>query len=298
MNPSTTLIHTLLVLLLVIFLFFYIKKRKAIQKTQSLSISEKTTLINELTTPLGYEYEPSKDLFLSTLDAPQKQFGYHTFYDYAASFFNMVFDYETIYFDYDNRTWLIELWKGQYGICSGSEVGVYYNETIVTPEDYSNTHFDAVAPEDMPLIFLQLSNMVNFQTSLGYAQKHHWWLTLFKLPHYTPPGNLHTDISIRFTNYKMLSSFLRSFVNTLPDTPYQVRGLTISFPFYKSRRHYRWTQRLVRRIALNNCHLLYTAFRFITRPFTTGGDKVIYLYYYLPFTIRLLFHLPKSINKE
>lgn len=211
----------------------------------------------------------------------------------------MVFDYETIYFSYNNRTWLIELWKGQYGICSGCEVGVYYNETIISPENYSNTHFNAVAPEDMPYIYLKLSDHKHQgDSTLGFAKGHHWWLTLFKLPHYALPRQLQVDISLRFHNYEMLSSFLRSFVNTLPHTPYQVRGLTISFPFYSSLRQYRWTQRILRRLALSSCQFLCNAFRFLTRPFTNGGDKVIYLYNYLPFTIRFLFHVPKSIDKE
>lgn len=298
MNPYSILIIVLLSSLLVIIFLFHYKKRKAIQKTRSLSITEKTSLLNEITTPFGYEYEPSQDVFLSILDAPQKLFGYHTFYDYAAAFFNMVFDYETIYFNYANRTWLIELWKGQYGICSGCEVGVYYHETIVSGNEYSDTHFNAVAPMHMPLISLRLSEKGQSETMLGSTQKHHWWLTLFKLPYFALPDKLHVDISIRFQNYEMLSAFLRSFVNTLPNTPYLIRGLTISFPFHTSQRTYRWTQRIIRRLALGSCHLLMNAFRFLTRPFKTGGDKVVYLYYYLPFTIRLLFHLPKSIEKE
>ncbi len=298
MNPYSILFIILLSSILIIILLFHFKKKRAIKKTRSLSISEKTLLLNKLTKPLGYEYNPSQDLFLSIPDAPQKLFGYHTFYDYAATFFNMVFDYETIYFNYNKRTWLIEFWKGQYGICSGCEVGVYYNETIVSPNEYNDTHYDAVAPQDMPLISLQLSHKDHPDLTMGFSQKRHWWSTLFKLPYYTHPDKLQMDISIRFQNYEILSAFLRSFVNTLPNSPYLVRGLTLSFPFYTNKRQYRWSRRLIRRMALISCYFLCNSFRFITRPFSNGGDKMIFLYYYLPFTIRLLLHLPKSIKKE
>ncbi len=297
MNPYYVLSIPLLLFLLLV-LMLCLKRRKCIKRTLALSISEKTSLLNQLTEPFGYMYDSSQDLFISHQDAPQKLFGYHTFYDYAASFFNMVFDYETIYFNYRNRTWLIELWKGQYGVCSGCELGVYYNETIVTPDQYTDTHFDAVTPEDMPLIYLQLSDNRHPGTPLGFTQERHWWLTLFKLPYFAIPSKLQVDIAIRFPDYEMLSSFLKSFESTLPHTPYQIRGLTISFPFYTSKRQYRWTQRIVRRLALSSCHFLCNAFRFLTRPFTSGGDKVIYLYFYLPIFVRFLFHLSKSTQKE
>ena len=39
--------------------------------------------------------------------------------------FQMVFDALPVYFDYQKKTWLIEFWKGQYGINTGAEIGIY-----------------------------------------------------------------------------------------------------------------------------------------------------------------------------
>ena len=101
-------------------LFF--RKRAARKKVNALNIYEKEEILDNLIKPFGYEYESTQDIFMTRQDAPQKLFGYTSVYDHSAPYFNMVYDYETIYFDYNNRTWMVEMWKGQYGINSGCEL--------------------------------------------------------------------------------------------------------------------------------------------------------------------------------
>lgn len=67
----------------------------------------------------------------SRTDAWQKAFGYLDAYNRAAPYLSMVFDSYPIYFDYEGRTWLVQIWKGQYGICTGCEIGLYYADGIV-----------------------------------------------------------------------------------------------------------------------------------------------------------------------
>lgn len=263
-----------------------------------MTLEEKTELINTLIEPVGYIYEPLQDIFATRLNAPQKLFGYTTFYDFSAPFFNMVFDYETIYFDYNGRTWLVEMWKGQYGINSGCELGLYYADTLVSPDDYKSTVFHAVDEKDMLDISLKLKRKTKdgtYPTMLGYLKYHHWWLTIFKMGVFSKPGHLFVNTSIRFKNYPMLYSFLDSFEATMPpDTEYRLNGLNLYFTFCKSHRKYPWFKRLVRRIALTLCHLYCILFNFITRPFENTGDKILYIYYYLPFSLRLIFRPKKE----
>lgn len=283
-----------LLLLLLFVLLLHRKKKKSILKTRSLSITEKTELLNHLVEPVGYTYNPHQDIFTSHINAPQKKFGYHTFYDFAAAFFHMVFDYETIYFDYKGRTWLIELWKGQYGINSGCELGLYYADQIVSPNDYDNTHFEAVSPKDMLTVSLELYKNTPFPALLGYHQSKHWWLTVFKLGYFSKPEDLSVYVTLTFPDYHMLSSFLEGFENTLPQSPYQINGLRLTFPFHESLRQYRLSRRILRRMALTSCHFLCWLFRFITRPFANSGDKILYLYFYLPFFVRHMLKPPKT----
>lgn len=68
----------------------------------------------------------------------------------------MVFDALPIYFDYAGETWLIEFWKGQYGINTGGEVGVYHAGKVVPERYYRIAHFEAVEDQDMPFIQCRL----------------------------------------------------------------------------------------------------------------------------------------------
>lgn len=275
------------------FLFFHFKKKSAIQKVNSLRYSEKDALLDTLAELIGYGYDAGQDLFVARLDAPQKVFGYTTLFDLSAPYFNMIFDYETIYFDYVGKTWLIEMWKGQYGINTGCELGVYYADKIVSPDEYDTTHFKSVDDKDMLTITLDLNRVASknqlFSERVGKQKSRHWWMTMFKTGLFTTPEKLFVNTTIRFKDYHMMCRFLNSFEKTLPDVHYRVDHLTVYFTFDKSSRQYSFFKRLIRHLALTACSLYCGLFNFITRPFDRSGDKVLYLYYYLPFLIRLIF---------
>lgn len=74
---------------------------------------------------MGFDYDSKKDAFYSTKDAWQKNFGYCHLYDVLAPEFRMIIDTEPIRFNYNNKNWLIAFWKGQYGIVTGAEIGIY-----------------------------------------------------------------------------------------------------------------------------------------------------------------------------
>lgn len=293
----------IILFLIITALILYLRKRRIVKKIRAMTTLEKTTLINNLIEPVGYIYEPTQDIFATRLNAPQKLFGYNTFYDLSAAYFNMVFDYETIYFDYGDRTWLIEMWKGQYGINSGCELGVYYADSLVAEDDYKKTHFHAVNEEDVLDISLLLNrtekNLSFLKTRLGYLKYHHWWLTIFKMGVFSRPSDLIVNTSIRFKTYPMLYSFLDSFETTMsPDTEYRLNGLNVYFTFKKSLRKYPLFKRIVRRIALTFCHLYCILFNFATNSFENTGDKILYIYYFLPFTLRLIFRPQKKDRKK
>src|SRR5690348_3361555 len=68
------------------------------------------------------------DFIYSRQDAWQRGVGYSWAYDKAAPLSRMILDCEPLYFTYDGKQWLIELWKGQYVIECGGEIGVYNRE--------------------------------------------------------------------------------------------------------------------------------------------------------------------------
>ena len=261
-----------LLLILILIIVFQLKKKSVIRKVSSLSDSEKDALLDTLAEPVGYLYEPYQDIFVSRLDAIQKNFGYATLYNHFAPYFNMVFDHETFYFDYDNRTWRIEIWKGQYGINVGCELGIYYADGIISPDKYDSTLFTAVPEKDMLDISLKLNLHCTKRycpySKLGYVSEKHWWLTIFNMGIFSVPSELFVNISITFKNYKMMHAFLDSFTRTLPDTPYKTVGLTVYFTFFKSARRYSFFKKTVRHIALFLCKIYCKLFNHMTKPFT------------------------------
>lgn len=289
---------TLFILLItIIILLLHYRKRNAIQKVSSLSPNQKDTLLDTLAKPVGYGYDSQQDLFIARKDAPQKIFGYTTLFDLFAPYFNMIFDYETIYFDYNGRTWLIEMWKGQYGINTGCELGIYYADKIVSPKDYSTAHFKSVAEKDILDISLELNRIPLPKSpyhTIGKEQNHHWWLTMFKMGLFTKPYDLLVNTAIRFKDRYMLYSFLNSFEKTLPHVPYKINNLTVRFSFFQSNRSYSVFKKFVRRMALTFCHFYCIVFNHLTRPFENTGDKLLYLYFYLPFIIRMIFNPKKD----
>ena len=61
--------------------------------------------------------------------AYQRKFGFNKYYDMGAMFVNFYLQTIRAYFTYDNKDWLIELWKGEYAMATvGCEVGFYYRE--------------------------------------------------------------------------------------------------------------------------------------------------------------------------
>ncbi|MBQ9134655.1 MAG: DUF4474 domain-containing protein [Lachnospiraceae bacterium] len=103
MDYRYLIIPAILVLFIIIFLIlFHFKKKAVIKKVNALSPHEKEQLLDTLAKPVGYMYDPNQDIFTAGLPAPRKIFGYTTFYDLAAPYFNMIFDYETIYFNYNS----------------------------------------------------------------------------------------------------------------------------------------------------------------------------------------------------
>lgn len=293
MNYLYLIIPALFLFIIIIVIIFHFRKKVVIKKVNSLNEAEKDTILDTITQNIGYTYDSSQDIFMSRLDAPQRFFGYTNFFDLSAPYFNMIFDYETIYFNYNSRTWLIEMWKGQYGINTGCELGVYYADSIVSPDKYKSTVFSAVEDNDMPVISLVLNRHYPKDhypsTEIARERNRHWWLTIFKLGTFSKPYVLSVNTTIRFRDANMMSAFLKSFKETLPNVEYRVRGLTVYFTFFESERKYSFFKKIVRRTALAFCHMYCNFFNRLTKAFSGSGDKILYLYYYLPFSIRLLF---------
>ncbi len=290
------LLGILVVILCILAIIHFWKKRKCLCRLCGMSACEKYRLLNDLVEPLGYEYELEWDVFSSRIDAWQRQFGFGALYDRAASFFNMVYETLPVYFDYDGKTWLIQLWKGQYGICSGCEVGIYHTDRIITKEERKLTIFHAVDDREMLDITTELWRMGNRIASL---RKRHWWLTTFEPGCFSKPSQLSFDISICFADKEMQKAFYGGLMEQGVDS-YDIfmYGTAVFFHYPDGRGHYsllrRWQRALAQGINYLNCRL----FCFMTRCCYSTQDQILFLYFYMPFLCHHLLKLRRFTRKK
>lgn len=248
-------------------------------------------MLNELTEPLGYCYDVRQNIFTSTTDAWQKTFGYGAIYDRFAPLFNMVIDSQPVYFDYDGKTWLIEFWKGQYGINTGCELGVYHADSIISPSRRKTTLFSAVEKDE----YLDMSvELFRDDKQIAIKDGAHWWQTIFSTGVFSRPKELFMKIHISFPDTEMRNAFIEGLVAAGYDVDslcLSICHADVSFGFGCPcghsgllRRLYCW---LVQQINRFYCWL----YRVVTRPFICTYDRLLYLYYYLPFAFRCTLRL-------
>lgn len=244
LNPINIVILILLVCLFEIIVTILLIRKKEIHKDASIEVKknpahnkkvskDKVSLLNKELEPYGFAYQPEKDLFYSIMNGWQRDFGYCQLYDEVAATLSMIIDCEPVRFEYGGKKWLIELWKGQYGMTTGSEIGVYTTKgpDLDIPGFFNGTFYQSAENED----FLQMSmtlkknNVELFKTS-GL----HWWLTGFKLGEFSQPSELILDVEITLKDAGMRDAF----IDELLVIGYKVEDLTvidntISFTFDK-----------------------------------------------------------------
>ncbi len=261
-----------------------------IKKVRSIPQNEKCHLLNELTMPFGYQYLSCFDIFISTFDAWQRKFGYTHHYDCFAPYFNMVFDSEPVYFDYDNRTWLIELWKGQYGINTGAEIGIYCADTIVPEGKRNRELFHTVSDEKLPVFSMKLYRHTGHQTKeLANISRTHWWLAAFCMSCFSQPHNLCTEFCISFPEYGMMHEFTKALIRLGYDAcSLQICGSSVCFSYTAPKTPVSCGifAKPVRCLAQLKNRLFCRIYQFVTRPFCCTPDRLLYLYFYLPFIFR------------
>lgn len=177
----------------------------------------------------GYLYDSRENCFYTASDPWQRIAGYNEVYDVIAPFTLINYDTDRIYFTWDNKDWLVQFWKGQYGLVFyGAEIGVYNK-----PTSRFVPHFDCVSGDDlleMSMTFYKRKNVYNSETdwvkafSRPYGE--YWWCTGFI------PGNvmgnyqnLRVDATIKMKNQSMLEAFKKGLDKT--SMKYTVDGLMV-----------------------------------------------------------------------
>ena len=294
------LFFTILIPILILLLFVgHYRKKKNIKKIQGMCTEEKRLLLNELIEPLGYYYIFGQDLFTTRIDAWQRDFGYSALYDKAAVHLNMIFDSLPVYFNYRGRTWLLEIWKGQYGINTGCEIGLYYADRIYSSDEWKDVLFQSISDDDM----IQMSfTLFKENKPIARLNHLHWWLTAFRVGCFSQPDDLSMNVSVTFPNTEMAKAFADGLTcsGILPQDICR-HCTTVNFAFSYAEESSGFLRRIRIRLAQLSNRFWCRIYLFITRPFSLSLDKILYLYYYIPFAFRRMLRIrryKKSLPKK
>ncbi len=134
---------------------------------------------------IGYAYDMNAGVFYATGEGFQREFGYAEMYDRVAVVGTMPLDTTRIKFNYDGKDWMVQFWKGFYGLVfAGCEIGIY-NRPEGMGDDFSA--YNVVTQEyyqDFTIEFFY--NNPDKSTLFGKAEPDFtrstrtWWFTAFE----------------------------------------------------------------------------------------------------------------------
>ncbi len=160
---------------------------------------------------LSYKYDPEGEFFyVDDINSWQQQFGFNPLYDYAAGFTVMYYDTVRIYFDYENRGYMLQLWKGQYGLMFvGSEIG-FYEKDDKKPTSGSSAlnHYECATDHLLPMemVCYRADSSGNLNPLFKRKYERHWWSTGFVpgvLKKFTDRSEIVVEARITFDTEEM-----------------------------------------------------------------------------------------------
>ncbi len=200
-----------------------------------LSKSEKNVELNKDLAPWGFAYYAPQDLFYSLKDGWQRKCGYCQLYDEGTAALNMIIDCEPIYFEYAGKNWLVEFWKGQYGMTTGCEIGIYNTTDPVRRNifGFNTTLYNAV--EDKDQIYMSCT-LRKKDSILLQRNEMHWWLTAFKLAEFSHPSDLAMSTEVTLRDDTMKDAFVEGMLNAgYKLKELTIRGNSVAFNYDKPR---------------------------------------------------------------
>ncbi len=203
--------------------------------TQATTTTAATTTTQSGTTENGalfdngvasYQYNPDGNYYYTNSDPWQRSLGYNEAYDIGAGFVGIFMDTMRCRFRYDNRDWMIQFWKGQYGYAFiGHEIGVY-----TKPLDRDVNHYDAASNEDA--LYMGMTGYRNGEELYTRDYGKYWWCTGFvpgSLNRYSDRSELYLKARITMKDYTMLIGFTSALEENglVKGTDYSTKGLDV-----------------------------------------------------------------------
>lgn len=174
---------------------------------------------------IGFNMNLSEMLVYATINCWMRDFGFCYLYDVLANSMPVFFNYNTrrFKFEYNGLEYMIQIWKGNYTVANGGEVGVYCRD-----KSKFGSYYDCANDEQMLEMSMQILHgdkvLVNKPLQL------HWWVNGFNLgTRMYLPESLTMKFSIVMTDEEMLNAFCEAIdKHYTHDVTYTVDGLTVN----------------------------------------------------------------------
>lgn len=174
----------------------------------------------------GFQFNKTGNYYYTNTDPWQRTLGYNEMYDNLAAFTAIYIDTMRCKFRYDNKDWMIQFWKGQYGyVFVGHEIGVYYK-----PIDRTAEHYDCVSDDDS--IYMEMNGLRNGEILYSRDYGKYWWCTGFvpgKLKKFSDRSELQIDARLTMKDKDMLAGFVGALEQNgmIRNQDYTVKGLDV-----------------------------------------------------------------------
>ena len=172
---------------------------------------------------IGHNFNFYEMTMYSVVDCWMRNYGFCLFYDIAANLAPVNFTYITrrFKFSYDGLDWMVQIWKGNYFIANGGEVGLYWREKGQVGSYYN------CATEEIPMS-LQVS--IGDKVLVNRKLQDHWWISGFNIGEklYLPSA-LTLKSTLVMPDKEMLEAFTGAIdENVMGDVTYTVDGLNVN----------------------------------------------------------------------
>jgi len=173
---------------------------------------------------IGFEFSYEELLLYAQTNVWMRDFGFTVLYDlfcYTTPFF--FYNTRRIKFDYNGLEWMVQIWKGNYLVSNGAEVGIYNRQ----PGSFG-TYYDCANDEQMLNMSMKLYH--GDDLILERPEQLHWWITGFKISDTLYPArHLTLDFTIEMPDEEMLAAFCEAVDNHYRnDMTYTVDGLKVN----------------------------------------------------------------------
>ena len=164
---------------------------------------------------LSYKYSYQDDYYYTNDKASwQKAFGFSKFYDLVAPYALLETDYLRVKFPYGGKDYMIQFWKGQYGLLFyGSEIGIY-TKRHSDRADNTFTLYQCASKDDFMNMEMTLyhdtTGFGTYTRQFTRPYDSYWWCTGFKAGHLRveePARELRVESRITLKNEEMAGLF-------------------------------------------------------------------------------------------